>query len=341
MLPYNSKIYRYIFFMVLLLSSIYFLFLVREILLIFFLGAILAYLLFRPISFLEKKGIKRAYAILLLYLLLLATSSLFFALAVPAMVMELDQMAAIVPDYADQARDIAKSIDDMELGKLTPVIKENIKQIENTLFEGLKNFLGGFYNILGKFLALAFSPILAFYLINDWEKIRDAFLGLFSPSFRREIKSVLEKIDEALIEFLKGHLIIAVFVGIFSGTAAALLGVKFPLLIALIAGVSDLLPYFGAFFGGLFAVLIALSESFRLALYMGLAVLLIQQIESNIITPRVMGGKLGMHPLLIVFALLAGGKLLGIWGMLLAVPLSAALKVIIQWAYLKMVENRG
>ncbi|WP_061214126.1 AI-2E family transporter [Syntrophomonas wolfei] len=339
MLPANSKIYRYFFFIVVVLATIYFLFLVREVLLTFFLGAVLAYLLFRPISFLERKGLKRVWAILLLYLLLLAVFSLFFSLAVPAMVVELNQMAGILPDYADQARDMAKSIDGMELGKLTPVLKENLNQIENKLFKGLKDFLGGFYSFLGKFLALAFSPILAFYIINDWEKIRDAFLGLFSPSFRREIKAVLEKIDEALIEFLKGHLIIATFVGIFTGIAAALLGVKFPLLIGLVAGVADLVPYFGAFLGGFFALLIALSESLQLALYMGLAVLLIQQVESNIITPRIMGGKLGMHPLLIVFALLAGGKLMGIWGMLLAVPLAAALKVVIQWAFLKMVES--
>ena len=339
MLLASSKIYRYFFFIVVVLATIYFLFLVREVLLTFFLGAVLAYLLFRPISFLERKGLKRVWAILLLYLLLLAVFSLFFSLAVPAMVVELNQMAGILPDYADQARDMAKSIDGMELGKLTPILKENLNQIENKLFKGLENFLGGFYSFLGKFLALAFSPILAFYIINDWEKIRDAFLGLFSPSFRREIKALLEKIDEALIEFLKGHLIIATFVGIVTGIAAALLGVKFPLLIGLVAGVADLVPYFGAFLGGFFAILIALSESLQLALYMGLAVLLIQQVESNIITPRIMGGKLGMHPLLIVFALLAGGKLMGIWGMLLAVPLAAALKVVIQWAFLKMVES--
>ncbi|MDD2510595.1 MAG: AI-2E family transporter [Syntrophomonas sp.] len=339
MLPASSKIYRYFFFITVVLASIYFLFLVREVLLTFFLGAVLAYLLFRPTSFLEKKGLKRVWAILVLYLVVLAAFFLFFSLAVPAMVVELHQMAGILPDYAEQARDMAKSIDGMELGKLTPILKENLKQIENKLFEGLKDFLGGFYSFLGKFLALAFSPILAFYIINDWEKIRDAFLSLFSPSFRRDIKAVLEKIDEALIEFLKGHLIIATFVGIFTGVAATLLGVKFPLLIGLIAGVADLVPYFGAFLGGFFAIFIALSDSMQLALYMGLAVLLIQQVESNIITPRIMGGKLGMHPLLIVFALLAGGKLMGIWGMLLAVPLAATLKVLAQWVFLKMVES--
>ncbi len=335
----SSKILRYGVFIMVVLTTIYFLFLVREVLLSFFLGGILAYLLFRPVSYLEKKGVKRLWGILLVYLLLFAGLFMFFSLAVPAMVMELNQMTKILPDYAEQAEDIGQKIDGMELGKLTPILKENLKQIETKLFEGLKGFLGGFYNFLGKILALIFSPILAFYIVNDWEKIRDAFLGLFAPSARREIKSVLGKVDDALIEFLKGHLIIATFVGIFTGIAAALLGVKFPFLIGFIAGVADLIPYFGAIFGGFFAVLIAFSNSLQLALYMGLAVMLIQQIESNLITPRIMGGKLGMHPLLIVFALLAGGKLIGIWGMLLAVPLAASLKVIAEWAFLKLVEN--
>lgn len=335
----SSRIIRYSFFIMVVLATIYFLFLVREVLLSFFLGGILAYLLFRPISFLERKGIKRLWGILLVYLLMFSALFIFFSLAVPAMVVELNQMTEVIPDYADQARDISQSIDGMELGKLTPILKENLEEIENRLLEGLKDFLGGFYSFLGKILALAFSPILAFYIINDWEKIRDAVLSLFSPSARREIKTVLGRVDVALIEFLKGHLIIAAFVGIFTGVAAALLRVKFPFLIGFIAGVADLVPYFGAIFGGIFAVFIAFSSSLRLALYMALAVLIIQQVESNIVTPRIMGGKLGMHPLLIVFALLAGGKLMGIWGMLLAVPLAAAIKVIAEWVFLKMVES--
>jgi len=82
-----------------------------------------------------------------------------------------------------------------------------------------------------------------------------------------------------------------------------------------------------------------MSESLGQGIYMAIAIFIIQQIEGSIITPRIVGDKLGMHPLLIVFALLAGGKLLGIWGMILAVPLAAVLKILSNWVYLKAVEK--
>ena len=131
---------------------------------------------------------------------------------------------------------------------------------------------------------------------------------------------------------------VATFVGAMVGLAALLLGVKFPLMLGILSGVTNLIPYFGAFLGGVPAVAVALTESWQLGLYMTLAIFVIQQVEGNLITPKVIGGKLGIHPLLIVFSLLAGGKLWGIWGMLVAVPLAAVLKVLVSWLYLKLVE---
>ncbi|HZJ84343.1 MAG TPA: AI-2E family transporter, partial [Syntrophomonadaceae bacterium] len=193
------------------------------------------------------------------------------------------------------------------------------------------------YNLLGKVLAIIFSPILAFYILNDWEKIRETFLKLFSPAARRALINLFSEIDLVLIEFFKGHLLVATFVGVLIGFLALILGVNFPLLIGILSGITNLIPFFGAFLGGIPAVAVALSESFKLALYMTIGIFVVQQIESNLITPNVIGGKLGLHPLVIVFVLLAGGKLAGIWGMLLAVPLAAILKIIVKWLYLKLI----
>ena len=142
-------------------------------------------------------------------------------------------------------------------------------------------------------------------------------------------------IDRVLIEGIKGSILIAVVVGTLVGLSALILGVKFPLVIGLLAGVTNLIPFFGAFIGAIPAVLIAYSESWLLAVYQTIAIVVIQQIESNIITPRILGGKLGLHPLFIIFALLAGGNLYGIWGILFAVPVAAMIKVSITWLYLR------
>lgn len=340
MQSYYEKIWRYALFIAVVVSIAYFLYLVREVLLTFFLGAILAYLLFRPVRWIENRGMKRVWAILLLYLLVISVLSLALFLAIPAIVRELTGLAHLYPQYAQQVQEFTATIDHMNMpAKLNTVINQNLARVEKGIYTGLSNFLGGLYVLFGKVLALIFSPILAFYMMNDWEKIRDVFLSLFSPQSRREAVNIFSEIDVVLIEFIKGHLMVASLVGCSVGLSALLLGVRFPLLLGIVTGICDLVPYFGPLLGAIPAVGVALTDSMRLAVYMGLAILVIQQIESNIITPRIMGSKLGLHPLTIVFALLAGGKLMGIWGMLFAVPVFASMKVILGRAYLWLVDR--
>lgn len=330
---------HYALFIVVIATIAYFLYAVREVLLAFFLGGLLAYLLFRPVLWIEKRGLKRTWAILVLYLLVAGVVGVALAFAVPAIVRELSELAQAYPRYARHAQDMAGRIEDIQMPlQLNQVIRENLGRVEATIYDWLGAFLGQFYNFLGKIFAIIFSPILAFYILNDWEKIRDALLNLFSPHARREASGLFRQMDTVLIEFIKGHLTVALFVGAATGVAALFLKVKFPLLIGILAGVTNLVPYFGPFLGGIPAVGIALSQSFRTALFMTIAILVIQQIESNLVTPKIIGDRLGMHPLLIVFALLAGGKLMGIWGMLFAVPVAAVLKVFLSWVFLKTVE---
>lgn len=305
----------------------------------FFLGGILAYLLYRPVGYFENKGLKRVWAILLIYILLCLVTAALLSFALPGMIRELSELARAIPRYAREAQQMVDQVQTMDMpDRLGEIFNQNIAKVNEYVYKGLSGFVTGLYNMLGKVLALVFSPILAFYILNDWQKIQTSFLTLFSPRSRREVKALFIQMDEVLIEFLKGHLMVAAFVGIMIGLAAALLGVRFPLLLGLLSGITNLIPFFGAFLGGIPAVAVALSESWQSALYMTLAILIVQQVESNLITPKIIGDKLGIHPLVIVFALLAGGKLLGIWGMLVAVPTAALLKVLISWFYLKVVE---
>jgi predicted PurR-regulated permease PerM len=339
-LEFNSKrLSRWLFVLVVVAATIYFLYRVRDVTMPFIVGGLLAYLLYRPVRFIEKQGLKRVWAILLLYLLILLGLGTVLSFALPGLIGELTEMARVIPHYADEAQNVADRLQNLDMPvKLGEVIKDNIARVNEYIYEGMQTFVGGLYSFMGKVLAIVFSPILAFYILIDWERIRDNFLKLFSPRGRREAEQLFSSIDAVLIEFFKGYFMVATFVGIMVGLAAFLLGVKFPLLLGILSGVTNLIPYFGAFLGAVPAVAVALLESWQLALYMALAILAIQQVESGLITPKVIGDKLGIHPLVIVFALLSGGKLMGIWGMLFAVPLAAVLKVMISWLYLKLVE---
>ncbi|HPT68967.1 MAG TPA: AI-2E family transporter, partial [Syntrophomonas sp.] len=223
-------------------------------------------------------------------------------------------------------------------GKLDLMLQDNIARIEKFILDLLKGMVNGIYGFFSKALMIVFAPILAVYIINDWEKIKAAILFILPPASRREAIILTDKIDSVWIEYLKGHLLVSVLVGVATGIAAMIIGVDFALVIGIIAGLTNLVPYFGPFLGGIPAIILALAQSWQDGLYMTGAIILIQQLESNLITPKIIGDKLGMHPLIIVFALLAGGELLGILGMLIAVPLTAALRIIVSFAYLKFVE---
>jgi len=339
-LEFNStRLSRWFFVLVVAAATIYFLYQVRDVTTPFIVGGLLAYLLYRPMRFIEKQGLKRVWAIILLYVLILLVGGVFLSFALPGMIGELADMAQMIPHYAGEAQNMAERLQKLDMPmRLGEIINENVSRVNEYVYKALQAFVGGLYSFLGKILAIIFSPILAFYILVDWERIRDNILKLFSPRGRREAVELFSSIDEVLIEFCKGYLLVASFVGVMVGLAAFLLGVKFPLMLGILSGVTNLIPYFGAFLGAVPAVAVALTDSWRLALYMAVAVFAIQQVESGLITPKIIGDKLGLHPLVIVFALLSGGKLLGIWGMLFAVPLAAALKVFTSWLYQKLVK---
>jgi predicted PurR-regulated permease PerM len=218
------------------------------------------------------------------------------------------------------------------------MIREMTDKGENEIYTALHGLMNMMYNLAGKVVIIVFAPIMAFYILKDWEQIKQALENLLSPQFRRELGGLAGQIDRVIIEFSKGYLLISVIIGVLIGLAASLIGVKYALLIGIISAVGELIPYFGPILGGIPAVGLAMLQSPWQAFYMLAAIIIIQQLESNIITPRIIGQKVGMHPLTMVFALLAGGKLFGIGGMLIAVPLAAAMKIILHYLYLKVVE---
>ncbi len=328
--------FRYLIFAGVALAASYFFYLVLDVITTFALGGIMAYFLYHPIMYMQKQGFNRLYAILILYLIVLSVLGLILYWGVPSLINEAGHLVEMYPQFEEKAEQIVEDIDGISKpAQIDRLIETNVKKIEGAVFKGLQNFIEGIYNFLSKIFILILAPILAFYILMDWEKIREGILNLFSPGFRRELQTLAADIDRVLIDGIKGSLLIAAIVGTLVGLSALILGVKFPLIIGLLAGVTNLIPYFGPFIGGIPAVLIAYSESFRLAVYQTTAIVIVQQIESNIVTPRILGGKLGMHPLFIIFALLAGGNLYGIWGILFAVPVAAMIKVTISWVYLR------
>ncbi len=337
-MAWNSKLVRTMILLGVVGTTFYFLFLVRDVVLSFLAGGVLAYFLYRPVLWLEGKGFKRVWAILSIYLVVIIAAGIILWLTIPNLIGELSNLASLLPQYENQLQNFIDRLNGMQVqGRIGEIIAQYTGKLENSIYAALNSIVSSLYNLLNKAILVIFAPIMAFYIIKDWELIKHNMAGFWPPGTRREMGALMARIDRVIIELCKGYLIIAAMVGLLIGAAAALIGVPYPLLIGVIGGLGELIPYFGPFLGGIPAVGLALSHSLNEALYMLAALVVIQQLEGNIITPRLIGERVGIHPLLMVFALLAGGKLMGIWGMLIAVPLAATLKIIGSYLYLKLV----
>lgn len=334
----KTRGWRPLVMLVITVAILWFVFRVQEVLLAFAAGAAIAYILYRPMTFLERKGLPRFWSILGVYLGLAFIITMIIWAAVPAVMREAANMAQLYPDYVQNMHTLTDHLEGIpETSGMRRLLAENIHYIENVAYDAVQKFFDSLFRLLENLLAIVFAPILAFYILADWERIRDWFLELLPCTARQESRLIFQEIDRVLYEYIKGYLIIASMVGLGTGAAAAVIGVRFPLAIGLMVGFTNLIPCFGAFLGGIPAVAIAWSQSLQQALYMTLAVIGIQQLDANLFTPRIIGGKLGLHPLVVIFALLAGASIFGIWGMILAVPAAAILKILGGWAFLKLV----
>lgn len=335
---------RVISLILILLLVFFLLYKVKEVLVPFFWAGFLAYLLIRPVRYLEECGISRSLAIFLIYLVVGGTLILVITFLLPTFLRELDTLMDYIPRYINYYQSWLKGIQYNYQYILLPetvrlAINQTLTRTEEymvtTLGDILENFIRG-YNTL---LILVFAPFLSYYFLRDVELIKRRLISILPVQWRRDILFLLSEIDRVLLGFIRGNLLLCVIVGMMTVVGLKILGVNFALLLGLFAGIADLVPYFGPFIGALPAVGVALLESPRLAFYVVGIIFIIQQLEVQMIGPKILGESVGLHPLVVVFFLLAGGKLWGIIGLLIAVPLAAVIKIILNYIYLKCLED--
>ena len=304
-----------------------FLFVVRTAVVPFVYALILAYLLAPLVNHLERRGVNRVGAILFLYIVLAALLVLFVVGVLPLTITELDAFADMIPTYTKEA---SMRLNQMQRFyshctlpvSLRKVVDETIVRVGH--IRSVAEFI---VSLFSHALAIVIAPILSFYMLRDLALIKDTFFALLPASESKDIGHLLRELDAVLGGFIRGHLLVSLIVGVLSFIGLTLLRIDFALLIGIVAGVFDIIPYFGPVIGALPAVIIALLESPLKAFYVAVLFLMIHQLESTIISPKILGERVGLHPLTVIFVILVGGQLAGIVGVLVAVPLTAGLKV--------------
>ncbi len=314
------------------------LWLLSGILLPFVAGIAIAYFLNPPVNRLEGLRIPRglaAFVVLLLFLLLLV---LVIMLVVPILESQVLDLVSNLPNLLQQARREAEALMQMAQERLTPEDFAKLREAVGGKLADMFAMLGNvFRNLVTGGLAIAnllslvfVTPVVSFFLLRDWNRILARLDGWLPRAQAATIREQAARIDEILSAYLRGQLSVCIVLGIYYATGLTLLGLNFGAVIGLLVGILAFIPYVGFGIGFVLAMLLALTQfaDQNHVLYVALLFAAGMLLEGNVLTPRLVGKRVQLHPVWIVFALLSFGTLLGLLGVLIAVPMAAVIGVL-------------
>ena len=217
---------------------------------------------------------------------------------------------------------------------------KNIENIQNAVFGSISRFFTGIASTFSKLVSLVLIPILTFYFLKDKEEFKDKAKNLIPEKYREESLDLFRKIDKSLGMFIRGRLILAIYVGVTTTILLLVLKIDFALVIGFITGIADIIPYVGPFLGFLPAVFFAFISSPSKGIWVAIIFLIIQWVENNVLAPKIIGQSTGIHPLTILLSLVIGGGMFGVIGMIFSVPFVAVVKILAEFIREKYYKDK-
>ena len=316
----------------------------------FIFSVIMAYLFNPIVNFFEKRKIRRSLGILIVYAIILGVVVILSLTIIPNITKEAKKLMEILPLYLNRIFDFLNNIYDRyyssiyslppQLQGVEQAVMGNAENMGNILSENIKKITSSMMDIFPKITSIILVPIFTFYLILDKDSIKNKIYITVPKDKRQDFSRLSKEIDKALGEFIRGRVIVAIFIGVSTTIALLILKIPFGLVIGLIAGIADIIPYFGPVIGIIPAVIFALLDSPLKALWVIIIFTVIQQIENDLITPKIIGESIGIHPITVIVSLIIGGEIMGIWGMVLAVPAVAVGKIVFSFFMEKLNKNQ-
>lgn len=295
--------------------AVVFLYQVREVLAIVFVSLVLAAAIDPSITRFEKRGIPRAVGIAVMYIALLALLSLIVILLVPLVADQLSQFTKAFPQLYAKGFSLFQGNEAVVQGLQQGLDSLNSAagQITKGFFTGVVGFFGGVFSVIS-------ILVLTFYLTMEEQGMKRVAIDLAPVKYRPYLTQLFRRIEERLGLWLRGQLTLGLIIAIMTYIGLSLLHVKYALILALIAGVTELLPIIGPIIGAIPAVIVGLSQQPILGLWVTVLYLVVQQLENHLIVPRVMAKATGLNPVIVIVALLVAAKIAGLIGVILAIP---------------------
>jgi predicted PurR-regulated permease PerM len=318
------------------------LWLLHEILLPFVVGLAIAYLLDPVANRIERLGVKRVFAALLIVGLFVLGLVLLGILIVPILGNQLNALILKLPDYVARLQALVTDPNRPWLSKIVgegfldaqQSTSELVKQGVGWLAAFLRSAWSGGRALISLLSLLVVTPVVAFYCIYDWPRMVAAIDGLVPRPHQEIVRSLARQINAAIAGYVRGQSAVCLLLAAYYAVGLSVVGLNFGLLIGLISGVITFIPYVGSLTGLVIGVGVAVAQFWPAytPIISVLGIFLVGQfLEGNVLSPKLVGESIGLHPLWLIFALLAFGYLFGFVGLLLAVPLAAATGVIVRF----------
>ncbi|OMH25884.1 AI-2E family transporter [Motiliproteus sp. MSK22-1] len=318
-----------------------FLYLLEPILFPFLTAMLLSYLWDPVVDRLEERGLTRTVSVIIVFVLFSILLAVVLVLLLPMLGRQIDALGQRIPLLLEQLDTVVipwiqttlgadpRSVD---LKVVREVLQSNWKQGTDLVTQILSKASHSGLLLAGWLANMALIPVVTFYLLRDWDVMIAKIQALLPLSVEPRVSLFASECDEVLGAFIKGQLLVMLCLGGVYSIGLAAIGLDLALLVGMLAGLASIVPYMG-FFVGIMAAGIAAFLQFHDFLHLGLVGLVFgigQTLEGMVLTPLMVGDKIGLHPVAVIFAIMAGGQLFGFTGILLALPVAAIIMVLLR-----------
>jgi predicted PurR-regulated permease PerM len=326
-----ASLWRVLF--MILLATI--LFTARNILIGLFLAIVISAALEPIVTWLEKRRIPRILSTLGLYIVILFVIALIAYAIIPIALAELNILLGSVGKYSGTIFNL------IDTSGLIQSVNEALAKVSNLLLSGSTSLVNLGTKFLGGITAVASVFVLSFYLTVGKDGVEKFFVTVLPSIYEPKVVDLYRRIKKKMGHWLGGQLLLSLAIGTFVFIGLSLLGVKYSLILGILAGVFELIPYVGPIFSGSLAVIVGLTQSINLGFYVLILFIIIQQLENHVLVPAVNRLTTALQPVVVLISLLIGGQVFGLIGLILAVPAAVLFQELIEdWSATKA-RRRG
>lgn len=332
---------------------------------------IFAYIIDPIVNYLERKGVKRQFGVIIVYISVILIFGILIVSVIPKTINEISNLLTSLPAMVDTLiREVNNFVSNVFakfnielpenlinvyketnpkvngnvetpqivsdiLNSIRATINDVITKAQGSLMGSLSNVLSKLYGFLTSAFRLVLIIIFSFYFSVDKDRFMHRVKKAIPNKYRDDISYLTSNIDTALQQFIRGRMLMAIFVGLLTMAYLLVLRVDFAIIIGLITCVADIIPYIGPFLGCAPAVLFAFMDSPMKALWVLILFVIVQWVENNILAPKLIGDSTGLNPLVILISIIIGGGIFGVWGMVISVPLTSIIFILVDFIKIK------